>query len=69
MNNWKATCLSCGRQYEVEALSESAAIEAAKAKHEREMQHITVLRCDQGPVINHAFNLTHPAHPCAPKKW
>ncbi len=59
-DQWVAKCLSCGQNYRVEA---------AKTAHEEDQEKRMAFRCDRGPFITHAFNLTHPKHPCAPSEW
>ena len=69
MDTWSVRCESCGIEYKVRASGEQEAIEAAKAEHERVNAEATQFRCDFGPFMTVAFNLTHPDHPCAPKEW
>jgi len=70
MDTWLVPCQSCGREYKVKAESEEEAIQKAKAKHEEDnSQPGTMCRCDFGPLMTFAFNLTHPLHPCAPKEF
>ncbi len=69
MDTWSVTCQSCGVEYKVKASGEKEAIEAAKAEHERVNAGATAFRCDSGPFMDSAFNLTHPVHPCAPREW
>jgi len=53
----------------VKASGEKEAIEVAKAKHECVNAEAAAFRCDLGPFMTSAFNLTHPKHPCASKEW
>jgi len=69
MDNWSVTCQSCDVEYRVQADSETEAIKKAKAEHERRNAEAMAFRCDTGPCMTCAFNLTHSAHPCAPKEW
>jgi hypothetical protein len=69
MDTWSSTCQSCGREYKVEASSEEEAIKAAEAKHDSVNAKATAFRCDLGPMMTSAVNLTNPAHPCAQKEW
>ncbi len=68
-STWSCKCESCGRSFDVRATSEEKAIEAAKNEHERFNEEVRAFRCDLGPMMNHAFNLTHPEHPAAPRDW
>jgi len=69
VDNWSVTCGACGVEYKVKASSKAEAIAKAKAEHERVNAEATAFRCDCGPSMYVAFNLTHPTHPCAPKEW
>lgn len=69
MDSWRVTCQSCTREYVVSARDEKEAIKLAEAKHEQDNAERMQLRCDRGPFMTHAFNLTHPTHPAAPKEW
>lgn len=66
---WLATCVCCGRKYRVQASYETEAVAAAEEAHEEEMRKATAFRCDMGPMITHAFNLTRPNSPLAPREW
>jgi len=68
MDTWSVKCQSCGLEYRVSASSEEEAIKKAKIEHERANTEALQHRCDFGPLMNNAFNLTHPDHPCAPKE-
>lgn len=62
---WTGYCQSCGKEFTVEMdedTSESRAIEALKAVHEKQNRDATAFRCDTGPFINSASNLTRPEH-------
>lgn len=69
MDTWSAKCQSCDVEYKVKASSEAEAIAAAKAAHDLANAEAMAFRCDFGPFITHAFNLTHPEHHCAPREW
>jgi len=69
MDTWSVKCQSCGVEYKAKASGEKEAIEKARAEHESEVAKATAFRCDTGPFMTHAFNLTRPEHPCAPKEW
>ncbi len=68
-NTWSVPCTSCGRNFDVKASNEKEAIERAKDEHERFNAEVRAFRCDIGPLMTHAFNLTSPSHPAAPKCW
>lgn len=65
---WSVECQSCGVEFEVKASSHGEAIEVAEMEHEEINAKATAFRCDSGPLMTSAFNLTHPGHPCAPKE-
>lgn len=69
MDTWSVTCQSCSVEYKVKAFGAKEAINIAKAEHEHAAAEAIMFRCDLGPMMTHAFNLTHPTHPCTPKEW
>jgi len=69
MDNWQGTCQSCATAYKVAAYDEQDAVTKVRAEHERAQERSTQHRCDLGPMVDHAFNLTHPDHPGAPKDY
>ena len=69
MDTWQGTCTACDQTYKIQAHSKAEAIRSLKALHEEQAAKATAFRCDSGGMFNSAFNLSHPAHPCAPREW
>ena len=69
---WTGRCQSCGRDFTVkmcEGATEAQATKALEAAHEEQNRDATAFRCDMGPFITSASNLTRPEHPCALREW
>jgi hypothetical protein len=69
MDTYSVKCKSCEVEYKVKASSEREAIEKAKIEHEATNREATAFRCDLGPFMTDAFNLTRSSHPCVPREW
>ena len=68
MDTWEVICQVCGQSFKVEAHDERGALVAARLAHAEEEQNATMDRCENGPIMESASNLTSPDHPCAKKR-
>lgn len=69
MDTWEVICQACGLSYKVQARNEREALLAARLVHTEEEQNATMDRCDNGPIMESASNLTSPDHPCTKREW